>query len=161
MSNVSTLLTTLVEQEKKAHYEYIRDFSASTIAHLVHGGVDKEMATNLTKQACQLEPTIAQDSQRVFVLEKVAAYVAELEAKMADLEKQVEAKPAPVEKRAEISALERIGFTKEEIDAIESISPEAITKIASATSSSESYGLGSAVGMERPRTDPLLDWILS
>lgn len=144
-------------------------------------GIDMEEAVRLVKAAninvreltnINLEPEVDPMAE---ILEKAAAYIetlegigAAIEAKNAelleDLEKMASEIDAP---KAElpvlpesINKLASIGaFTNEDLEQLRGINPGVLEKIASARE--EPWGLGAPVGMARPQTDPLLEFMLS
>lgn len=98
------------------------------------------------------------------ILDKTAEYIESLESQVAELEaKIVDTSPAPeVEKQAEINEkLANIGFTKEEIQAMDSLPQELMDKVANVVNDSKPWGLGQGVGVQRDKTDPLLEFLLS
>lgn len=94
------------------------------------------------------------------ILEKTAAYVESLETKVAELEAKIITSPVGNEKQAEMNKkLESIGFTPEEIGALSVVPESILDKVANI--SNEPWELGKGVGMQREKTDPLLEFLLS
>lgn len=105
------------------------------------------------------------NSQELFnladVLEKVAEYVEVVEAENESLEKSASVKPVAVDKNKEElhHKLASIGFTDEEIEAMDQMPDTVMTKVA--TMSEQPWGLGEPSGMEREKTDPFLEFLVN
>ncbi len=102
------------------------------------------------------------------VLEKAAEYIDILEAELSEkiatvdtLEKVAEETrieqiqlPAPIIKAAGSGA-----FTNEDLAELKAMNQELLTKVAS-TMDDKAWEIGSGVGAQRPKTDPLLEFLL-
>lgn len=131
-------------------------------------GIDIEQAVILVKAAGanvkdmegfkiekpEIDPTIE-------LLQKAAAYIETLEAEKADFEKEAEELkiqeiklPKPIEKAASSGM-----FTFEDLAALKTMDQELLNKVASV--SDEPWEMGRGAGMARPKTDHMLEWILS
>jgi hypothetical protein len=161
MSKISEQVLKYAQEEKQAHEEYIRDFTASTIAHLMQGGVDAEKAALLAKEACLKDDNLVKSVSKSVILEKVAQYIEALETENTKMAAKIET--TPVEQKAErpehLKKLAALGFTDEELDALENVPTDVMQKVASAAS--EPWEMGRGVGPAVDKTDPLLSWILS
>lgn len=160
MSTIPSLLNKAVELEKKAQFEYIRDFTASTIAHLMQKGVSTEQASGFAKEACSKHPNVVEKVRQIAILEKAASYIEQLEAQVANLQARVteeeEQTARPVSEH--FQKLANIGFSEEEIRYLDSMPNELVEKVAGAVS--EPWQLGKAAGVETGPSDPLLEFIL-
>ena len=96
------------------------------------------------------------------VLEKVAEYIDELENENATLEKSAsessgnDTKPYKNEVHEKLAS---IGFTPEEIEAMDSMPEATIQKIASAAD--QPWSLGQGTGPKREKTDAFLEFLVS
>ena len=161
MSTIPSLLTKAAETEKQAQFGYIRDFTASTIAHLMKGGVSIETASGFAKEACSKDPVLVEKVRQIAILEKAAEYITGLETELTALREKVAAEakePATPKVPEHMQKLANIGFSEEELAYLNSMPNELIEKVASVTS--EPWQLGSASGAEAPPSDPLLDFLL-
>jgi hypothetical protein len=135
-------------------------------------GVDIEHAVALVKAAninigelvnfspkAEIDPTIE-------LLQKAAQYIEAVEAELEDKkeaiekiaqEKAIEAVKLPetIEKVASSGA-----FTNEDLAALKAMNPELLEKIAS-NINDEPWEMGRGTGFARPKTDPLLEFILN
>ena len=94
------------------------------------------------------------------VLEKTAAYIDQLETQLE--EKQAKINETVVEKQAGVvDQLSKIGFTKEEIQAISALPEATMTKVAGMVKEAEPWEIGHGVGVKREKTDPFLEWLLT
>jgi uncharacterized protein YggU (UPF0235/DUF167 family) len=163
MSKVTEILRNYAQEEKRAHEEYVKDFSTSTIKHLVEGGVDREKANQITKEACLRDDNLKRSIAKAVILEKAAQYIDALEEENTKL--QVKINESPVEKQAEtelpvhLRQLKNLGFSDEEIHALDGVPQTVIEKVAAAAS--EPYELGRGVGPAVDKMDPFLEFILS
>src|SRR4051812_27637140 len=85
MSKISEQVRNYALEEKRAHEEYIKDFTASTIAHLVNGGVERDKAMGLAKKACLQDEELVHSVNRSLILDKTAAYIEALEQENVEL----------------------------------------------------------------------------
>ena len=154
MNTVLDLLKQTVELEKKAYTERITAFSSTSIAALSQAGVEFEKAARLVSKVCDQDPSLAAAYGNVALLEKVAQYIEELEARPV----QEVAAPAPVITE-EMSKLASLGFTPEEIHTMQEVNDALLNKVASAVSAP--VEMGSPAGFPREKTDPLLEFMLS
>lgn len=105
------------------------------------------------------------NSQELFnlanALEKVAEYIVELETENESLEKSASVRPVVVDKDKEElhHKLASIGFTDEEIEAMDQMPDTVMTKVA--TMSEQPWGLGEPSGMKREKTDPFLEFLVN
>lgn len=162
MSKISEQLIKYAQEEKQAHEEYIRDFSATTIAHLIDGGVDKEKAALLTKEACLRDENLVKSINRSLILEKTAEYIEALEAENAKLTARISTQDT-VEKQAEtpehLKKLANLGFTQEELEAMKDVPEKVLEKVAD--TAGNAWEMGKPSGPGKPPMDPLLEFILS
>jgi peptidoglycan hydrolase CwlO-like protein len=163
MSKVTEILRNYAQEEKRAHEEYVKDFSASTIAHLVQGGVEREKANFLAKEACLRDEELVKAVNKSVILEKTAEYIEALENDVTKLSVKISTlSPESTEKQAEIpeslKQLQKLGFTKEEIDHLQNAPVSLLEKVA--TRVSEPWELGRGSGPAVERMDPLLEFIL-
>lgn len=163
MSKISEQLKKYAQEEKQAHEAYIRDFTASTIAHLVQGGVDRTKAGLMAKEACLNDKELASSISKSVILEKTATYIESLEDETVKLAAKIETDKA-IEKKAEelpehLKVFEKMGFSKEEIEAMKDVPDKVLEKLA--TVQSEPWEMGKPSGMPSTQRDPLLDFILS
>lgn len=161
MTKLVEQLSQAAELEKKAYFEYVKSFSSSGIATLVKGGVSLEKAASLVKEACQKDAKAIRLSEASNLFEKVAEHVAELEAKLEELEKFAEKveEEKTIEESTPLNKLASIGFTKEELAYMNSLPDNLVEKVASIGNKPWEMGVG--VGVAREKTDPLLEFILS
>jgi predicted nucleic acid-binding Zn-ribbon protein len=94
-------------------------------------------------------------------LEKVAEYIQELETENESLEKTASAAPVSVNKAKEElhHKLASIGFTDEEIEAMDQMPDTVMTKVATITE--QPWSLGEPSGMKREKTDPFLEFLVN
>lgn len=98
-------------------------------------------------------------SRLAVILEKAAEYIEGLEAQLEQLQAKINSSPEN-EKQAEIhKKLASIGFSPDEIKALDNVPDSVLDKVANV--SSEPWELGRGVGMAREKTDPLLEFLLS
>jgi len=161
MSNIPALLKQSAELEKTAQYEYIRDYTASTMAHLMKAGVPHEKAAFFAREACMNNKDLVGIIKRASLLEKTAEYMAELETKIETLGVAIEkkAEDSKVELPEHLQKLSNLGFSQEEIDAIQEMPNELVEKVASAVT--EPWSMGKAAGVALAEEDPLLKFIMS
>lgn len=148
--------------EKKACYE------------LTYAGVDSEEAAKLVKAAninVKDLPNVTFESEEerlASILEKAASFIEKQASYIEDLEKsagqvrtvevQVEAPKEPelpkvITKMASVNAL-----TFEDVEALRGLSQETLEKVANAME--EPWSMGKGIGIENPKTDPMLDFLL-
>lgn len=160
MSEITVLLTKSAELEKQAYYNYIKSFSSAGISALVKGGMKFDTAAGYVKAAAMKDVTITRMGEKVQVLEKTAEYITSLEVRVEGLEK-IAAEHAVTEKVTDsepLSKLATLGFSKDEVEQIASLPEDLIQKMASV--GSKPWELGAGTGMQRDKTDPLLEFIL-
>lgn len=97
-------------------------------------------------------------------LEKIAEYIEELETENSTLEKtatdvSAELKAAKPYKSEVHEKLASIGFTDEEIEAMDAMPDAVLTKMASVAE--QPWSLGQAAGPKREKTDPFLEFLVS
>lgn len=161
MSKISEQLIKYAQEEKQAHEEYIKDFTSSTIAHLVEGGVDEKKAQLLAKEACLRDESLIKSVSRAVVLEKTAEYIQALEEENVKLQAKISVQP--IEKEAEqpehLKKLAQLGFSDEELEALKDVPSKVLEKVAGAAG--EPWEMGKGVGPAVKQMDPLLEFILS
>lgn len=163
MSSISESLKQYALVEKRAHEEYVRDFTTSMVANLVQGGVNIEKAAFLAKEACLRDEKLVKSITHTIILEKTAAYIESIETENVELATKVaEAIPAPstkVELPEHLKKLASLGFTEEELAAFDSVPDNVMQKMASAAS--EPWELGRGVGAPVAKMDPFLEFLMS
>jgi len=146
-------------------------------AALAMKGVDHEEAVKLVKAAninvaelSNFSLDVSEDPT-VELLKQAADYVDALEAQIEGLKLELtkqassyeealaKAQEVPVELPEQITKLASSAqFTQEDLEELHRVSPQVLQKVASAMD--EPWGMGNGVGFARPKTDPLLDFIL-
>ncbi|MGN6514653.1 MAG: hypothetical protein ACTHLR_02295 [Rhizomicrobium sp.] len=167
--------------EQDARYEVAQTLmEKEALSALTDKGIDMEEAVKLVKAAninvrelanIKLE---SETNPTADILEKAAAYIETLEARVTvvetdnaqlvdDLEKaasastQIEAQPQLPERLNKMAAIG--AFTNEDLAELKKINPEILTKVASAYE--EPWGLGGPAGAARPdAVDPLTAWLM-
>ena len=140
-------------------------------------GIDHEDAVKLVKAAnLNLAELTSfslpeEDSATVELLKQAADYVDALEAQVEgyklELEKQATEFQAQLAQREMTSRMPEqftkiasaSQFTREDLEELQRVSPQLLTKMASAIE--EPWGMGNGVGVARPKTDPLLEFMLA
>lgn len=159
-------------EDKDARYHVAQvSMEKAACSALIDKGFDAEEAVKLVKAAGvdvkTLENLTFESPEEAFaeILEKAASAIDELSAKIETQEEEFEQvkvayeTPAPI-LPDNISKLAVSGqFTNEDLEAMMSMPSETLTKVAAAMD--EPWGLGKAAGVERPVTDPLLEFLLS
>lgn len=150
-------------------------FEKQACFEMTHKGIDAEEASKLVKAAkvdIRGLPGITQETEEEMLasilekaasyIEKQAAYIDMLEQAASEVHTEVVERIVEVEKPAmseSMTKLASIGaFTFEDLEALQSMSENVLTKVASAIE--EPWELGKAAGVSRPKTDPLLEFIL-
>lgn len=163
MSKISEQLIKYAQEEKVAHQTYVKDFSSSAIAHLTQGGLDRTKAILLTKEACLRNTELVESVRKSDILEKIAKYVEAIEEDNVKLAAKLET-IVPQQKPAEVSEhmkkLASLGFTEDEIKAMEGISPEMLEKVAKSAEHADEFGLGRGVGPRVAVMDPFLEFLI-
>jgi Asp-tRNA(Asn)/Glu-tRNA(Gln) amidotransferase C subunit len=90
-------------------------------------------------------------------LEKIAEYIDELEAENSTLEKSAAENPKPYKNEVH-EKLASIGFSEEEIEAMEQMPEAVMQKVASVAD--QPWSLGQAAGPKREKTDPFLEFLV-
>lgn len=161
--NIFELLNRASDLEKKAYTEYVSNFTKAGIVKLVQGGVPFEKAAHVMKEACEKDSTLSALKTNAVAFEKAAEYIAELEAKVVEVEKVAEEASVEAKKNDEKDPLHKLAsfgiFSEEEIQMMSHMPSDLIEKVASVGAQPE--GMGSAVGIPREKTDPLLEFILN
>lgn len=163
MSKISEQLVKYAQEEKAAHEAYIRDFSATAIAHLTQGGVDRTKAILLTKEACLRNESVVASINKTNILEKVAQYIEAIEDENVKLAAKLESQTPeqkPVEVPEHFKKLAALGFTDEEMKTMEGVSTHVLEKIARTAESADEFGLGRGVGPRVANMDPFLEFLL-
>jgi hypothetical protein len=160
--NTTELLKQASELEKKAYADYVASYTSAGIVALVQGGVSFEKAAEMMKQASENDQTIIARSLNAVAFEKAAEYIADLEARLSNLEKVAEEAIVEAKKNDESDPLNKLAsfgmFSEEEIAMMAQMPAPLVEKVASINSRPE--GMGSAVGIPREKTDPLLEFLL-
>lgn len=160
--------------EEDARYEVAQAIMEKEAANFLasSSGVDIEQAIILVKAAgvnlrdlVTYEQEVTEVDPTADLLEKAAKYIDSLEA-------EIEANKETLEKIAENNAFEEVvlpasivkaasagAFTNEDLDILKKMDSELLTKVASAAEPAWEMGRGS--GMERPKTDAMLEFLLS
>lgn len=163
MSKISEQLVKYAQEEKQANEEYIQDFSSVTIAHLVQGGVARDKAMLLVKEAVLRKEDLVKSITRANVLEKTAKYIEALEEENVKLQAKISTESPEQTKQAEIpeshKKLAALGFSPEEIEAMKDVPEKVLEKVADVTS--QPWELGRGVGPAVKEMDPLLSFILN
>jgi hypothetical protein len=160
-----------------ARYEVAQHLMEKEAAnHLVAmSGVDIEQAVALVKAAGVNVRELAAfdastpevDTATIDLLEKAAQYIESLESELAakneELEKLahevVESKIEEVKLPEAFEKLATAGaFTFEDLEALRAVQPELLHKVASVVD--EPWEMGRGAGIARPKTDPLLEFML-
>jgi hypothetical protein len=164
--------------EKDARYQvaqHIMEKEAASILALK--GIDPEEAVKLVKAAninvAELSNFVLDEEKNptVELLQKTAEYIDALEAQVEGLKFEIEKQA--VDHQTELTSIEAEShvpeqltkiasaaqFTKEDLLQLRGVSEETLQKVASAID--EPWGMGNGVGMARPKTDPLLEFMLS
>lgn len=160
MSNIKEQLLKAYDLEKTAYVNYVSSFSSSGISSLVRGGMDFNQASTLVKEACEKDPTAASMQANVMTFEKAAEYISQLESQINGFE-QVVGKAEEViaaDPNNPLTKLASVGFTAEEIEHMSMLPENLLEKVAS--NNGQAWEMGSAVGVPREKTDPLLEFIL-
>lgn len=135
---------------------------------LTQAGVDIEQAVSMVKAAginlkdlVSYEVEIESEHPSVELLKQAAHYIEALEA-------QVEGMKEDMQKAASIKevtlpdqftkAASAGAFTNEDLVELQKIDQNVLTKIASAMD--EPWSMGTGTGLARPKTDPMLEWLL-
>lgn len=151
------------------------------ILGLMDKGINYEDAVELVKAADvnikdMLASGVTEDeNEAATLLEKAAAYIEALEAEVDSGKSQISEFTGKLEKIAEVEGsmeaslsdipeplsniAKSVAFTNKDLEELNKISPELLTKIA--TQSDEAWGLGSPSGRSRTDSDPLLDFLMS
>jgi hypothetical protein len=163
--------------EQDARYEVAQHLMEKEAANylVATAGVDIEQAVTLVKAAnvnvrdlSNFDISVTEVDPTIDLLEKAAQYIdsleSELEAKNEELEKVAQdieqhrideiKLPDAIEKLASSGS-----FTNEDLAALKSMGQEVLTKVASAMD--EPWEMGRGSGYARPKTDPLLEFILA
>lgn len=164
MSKISEQLFKYAEEEKAAHLEYIHAFSATAINELVKGGVEREKALLLTKEACLRNTELTKSVTRFSVLEKTAQYIEAIEEENVKLAAKLETmtpEQKPVELPEHLKKLAALGFSDEELETMKGMPEKILEKMARTAESVDSFELGRPSGPRVDTMDPLLTFLLS
>lgn len=135
---------------------------------LIEAGVDIEHAVNLVKAAginlkdlVTYQPEVEDVHPSVELLKQAADYMEALENEISSLKEDLitnsyqEVKlPEQITKAASSGS-----FTNEDLLELQRMDPKLLTKVANVME--EPWGMGSGVGAQRPKTDPLLEFMLA
>lgn len=151
-------------------------FEKEACTSLTTQGIDMEQAVNMVKAAnisikeLQSFDLVSDEEKLVNVLEKSASYIETLTGYIATLENDLNQannlvkeaqsnEPAP-EMPATLAKFAESGvFTHEDLEALQALPEDTLTKFASVAE--EPWGLGKAAGVANEENDPLLAFILS
>lgn len=164
MSKISEQLFKYAQEEKEAHLAYVKDFSTTAIAHLTQGGVDRDKAILLTKEACLRNGELKSSIQKAEVLEKIAQYIEAIEEENVKLAAKLETmtpEQKPVEMPEHMKKLAALGFTEDELKSMEGVAPAVLEKVARTAESADEFGLGRGVGPKVDKMDPFLEFLMS
>lgn len=161
--------------EEDARYQVAQHLmEKEATSFLTMKGVDAEEAVKLVKAAgVNLKDlttfTVEKEiDPAVELLQKAAEYVEKLEEQVEALENSLEKAAQEIEELktpvpvvpATITKMASSGaFTNEDLEQLLRMPQNTLEKVASAIE--EPWGLGSGVGMARPKTDPLLEFLIS
>lgn len=182
---LSTPEAVAVEHLKQAGYseeqaylqvaQHVMEKEAASV--LAMKGIDHEDAVKMVKAAnlnlAELNSFKVQveNNPTAELLKQAAEYVDALEAQIEDLKLDIEKQAAEYQSQIQhmeasanipeqITKIASVAqFTKEDLEELQHVSPELLTKVASAIE--EPWGMGNGVGFARPKTDPLLEFMLS
>lgn len=161
--NILELLNKAAELEKKAYADYVTNFTQAGIVALVKGGVVFEKAAEMMKQACEREELLARLQTNAIAFEKAAEYIGELETKVSGLEKVAQEQAVEIKTLDEKDPMHKLAasgfFSDEELDMMAQMPRQLVEKVASVGAQPD--GMGSAVGVPREKTDPLLEFLLA
>lgn len=163
--------------EEEARYEVAQHLMEKEAANqlVAMSGVNIEQAVAMVKAAGvnvrELSSfdvsTTDVDATTIDLLEKAAQYIESLEAELAakteELEKVAEeVVQSRVEEVKLPEAFEKLAtagaFTNEDLAALKAVQPELLQKVANAVE--EPWEMGHGAGIARPKTDPLLEFML-
>lgn len=161
--------------EERARLEVAQSMmEKAAVEQLIEGGVPQEQAEGLVKAAGvklselgDFSPEASMEEQYSGHLEKIAAQVEVLEKEMAKLatelesmtQRAVEAETVQTTKPDYIQKLACSGkFTNEDLEALQRLPQDTLTKVASA--SEEPWGMGKASGMDKSTMDPLAEFLM-
>lgn len=152
MSNVVDLL---LKQAETIRASDLETTIRSSVSELMASGMEFEKAASLVEK----EVESIQDSFIAQLLEKTAGYVDGLESKVAELQAKIDERTEVSPETADLHIkLASAGFSEEEIRLMDQ-APSLLNKVASVAQ--EPWELGQGSGMQREKTDPLLEWIIS
>lgn len=156
LTNLVDLLNKNVELEKKAYASYIENYTATSIAAAVKGGLPFEKAASLVKEACASSSELEMKALNFTLMEKAAEEITALQAKVAEFEKKASEEAIDEAVKEPMDKLAQLGFSKEEIKAMQSVDEHFLHKVASVVSSPVS--MGTPVGFAREKTDPIIEF---
>ena len=160
MNKTIELLKQASELEKESYTNYVTSFTSSGISTLVKGGIAFEKAANFIKEACEKDSKLNSIKANIMAFEKAAEYIEDQDIRISELEK-IASEVKEVQATSEDSPLNKlaaIGFSKEEIELMSDLPENLLTKVAS--SNSQPWEMGGGVGLQREKTDPLLEFII-
>lgn len=163
MSKISEQLVKYAQEEKVAHEAYVKDFSTAAIAHLTQGGVGRDKAILLTKEACFRNSKLVASISKANILEKVAQYIEAIEDENIKLAAKIETQTTeskPIEMPEHLKKLAALGFSDEELKSMESVPTSVLEKVAKTAENADEFGLGRGVGPRVAQMDPLLEFLL-
>lgn len=155
--------------------QHVMEKEAASV--LAMKGIDPEDAVRLVKAAninvAELSSFVldTDEDPTVELLNKTAEYIdaleAEIEGLKAEIEKQASTFEAqldriehPIQMPEQLTKIASAAkFTQEDLEQLNRVSPETLQKMASAMD--EPWGMGNGVGYARPKTDALLEFMLS
>lgn len=164
MGKISEQLLKYAQEEKVAQQEYVKDFSAAAIKTLTEGGVEREKAILLAKEACLRNQELVKSVTKANILEKTAQYIEAIEEENVKLAAKVETQTneqKPVEIDPHLKKLATLGFTQEELESMKDVPSQVLEKVARTAESAEEYSLGKGVGPAVDKMDPFLQFLIN
>lgn len=164
--------------DKDARYQVAQHImEKEATSALAMKGIDHEEAVKLVKAAninvAELSNFVLEvdENPTVDLLKQAANYVDALEAQIEGLKLELHKQASEYEVKIDklehpIQLPEQLNkiassekFTKEDLEQLKQLNPQTLEKLA--TSLEEPWGMGNGVGVARPKTDPLLEFMLS
>ena len=159
MNTLVALIKQNVELEKKAYSEFVKEMTSAGIQAGVQAGLPFEKAASLVETACKESEELELRAINFQLLEKAAETIEALELKVAGLEKAAGVIEHRTANKEPLNKLAQLGFTEEEIEAMEQVNSGLLNKVANA--SSAPVEMGTRVGPAIEKMDPLLHFLLS
>lgn len=128
------------------------------VATLVSNGIEKsaaEKAVSTNVETVSFDSLVNSVDYAADVLEKVASYIETMQEELAIATQEVDVEKVELLHKV----AEKTNLSEADLEVMAHLSPEALEKIASA--SSEPWGMGSGAGPEVQKLDPLLAFCMS